>query len=108
MSMETARSVNVGGHLRVAPEGWVFVTNDPEVVKAPNRTLSLFHRENRVVVIVDTRIETFAIRDLQTRREFRGSRFVNDPRAIWRVGTAPFQDLGDLGRAIDAVLTTAE
>lgn len=108
MSMEVARTVTSAGKLRRAPEGWVFVTNDPEVLKAPNRLVSLLHREKRVVLIIDTTIETFVVRDIANLRETAGARVPSDPRAVWRIGRAPFKDLGDIGRAVDAVLTPAQ
>lgn len=105
MTMQTAHTVVSDGYSRIAPEGWVFVTNDPEVVKAPQRVVSILNREKKTVLIIDTRIETFIIRDLTELKDVHGSYYSHEPRAPWRIGNTPFADLGDIGRAVGAVLT---
>lgn len=101
----TSPSIVLGKDIRLAPEGWVFVTNDPAVSDRPERMFSLLNKSNNVVLIGDVVAETFEVIDLREKSRMNVRHVSSDPSAPWRVGRTPFRDIGEIGRAFCAVLS---
>lgn len=104
---QTSQTITVGGHRRMAPDGWVFVTNDPTASKHPDRMFALLNETQKIVVIGDASTESFEVVDIRERSKMTGQRVITDPVAPWRVGRTPFRDIGEIGRALSAVLSQA-
>lgn len=105
---QLALSVVVGKKKYLAPQGWAFVTNDPDVVKYPDRTFALLHKEERVVVVADVSTNLFRIDDYRRKHRIDGQYLPGNLTARWRVGNTPFTDLGDIGRALIFAISNAE
>lgn len=104
----TARSVVVGKHTHLAPDGWVFVVNDPDVVKHPERLFALLHQEKRVVIVADVESKTFRIDDYRLKHRIDGHYLPEDEVARFRIGRTPFTDLGPIGRALIFAFSNAD
>lgn len=100
----TSKSVEVKGVTHLAPEEWVFVTNDPEVMKHPDRLLALMHEKKRIVVIADVQMGTFEVTDYSERRRFNGRYVADDTETPWRFGGVRFMNIGEIGRAIESAI----